>query len=309
MNQSTVLNCKHHLGGRQLSAKNFTTHYNVSHKSGGFHVTIHRYNSEVKTDHYHGNLMYDLFYTWPLDTWEYQKTDDITQTIFITLLIITVVGEFIASPSETFADVYTLQTLANKDRDKFGLQLIPGLVGWLTISISFAVATNLNVDLKDDLCHMGHVINFSSYMYVFYAMIFICMLVALTFKYNEKIAHGEELPRCGQCNLFAALPVLAKTPAYAAFAFVVVFCGIGAGVKQLYIYHYVSELGGSLVMLPIVTVVHFLSNLCALLLSPMLLQKYGSVKIIYTGLLANAVTFVVYAVMEKPGLVFLVETF
>ena len=55
----------------------------------------------------------------------------------MTLLIVTLIGEFFASPTETFVDVYTLQTLHHDQRDKMGWQLIPGVVGWLVVNIVF----------------------------------------------------------------------------------------------------------------------------------------------------------------------------
>lgn len=300
--------CMDHVYNHSLSAKSF------KHETVNTNVHVHTYLNELKTDslgdnHYHGNLMYDLFYTWPFDTWEYLETDRITRKVFITLLIVTIIGEFFASPAETFADLYTLQSLG-KDTKKFGLQIIPGLVGLLIISLTFSILTNTNVDLKDDFCHMGHVINYSPFLFVIYFMLFICIVVGFFFKYTRSYDSRQTEDRCCcRCNFLSTLLVLIKTPTYAAYAVAVVFSGMAVGIKDLYIYHYITEIGGPLYMLPIVIIVHFVSRMVALVLSPMLLEKYGHIYIISAGLLINGITFVAYSVIENPWLVFLVEPF
>ena len=300
-------NCKNHLNG----SKNFS-HPIVERRNGRFRIKVHKYNSELVEDqfgnkHYHGNLMYDLFYTWPLDTWEYEATDDITEKLFITLLLVTILGEFFASPSETFIDFYTLQTLGS-ERHNFGLVLIPGLFGWAIVTLVFTIVANSNVDLQDDFCHFGHVINYSPYLFIFYGLIFTCIVIAVFLKFS-RYSDGEEETQCCRCNLLQALPIFLKTPSHLAFIVTVIFVGFGTGVKQLYIYHYITELGGAIILAPIIVGVHFISNVLSMIVSPILLVKYGSVKVLYLGLFMQAVTFVVYSVIENPLLIFLVEPF
>jgi len=307
-------NCKNHFNDSKHLQSVVLNNSLITREDGRFKVKIHKYNSELKVDplgqHYHGNLMYDLFYTWPLETWEYLATDDITKNVFITLLVITIIGEFFASPSETIADLYTLQALGSEQR-KYGLIIIPGLLGWVVVTLIFSIISNAKVDLKDDFCHIGHVTNYSPYLFVFYAMIFICIVMAFMLKFNryQSTTSDEEGYRDSKCscNLYHAIPIFLSTPAYLAFTVVVIFVGFGNGVKQLYIYHYITDLGGSVILLPIIVAVHFVSDIIALLVSPYLLSKYGSVKILNVGLFTYAITFIVYSVIENPLLIFLVE--
>lgn len=256
--------------------------------------------------------MRDLYYTWPLDMYEYEMTDDITAKLFTVILIITIVGEFFAAPAETFADLYTLRALGPK-HNNFGWQILPGLLGFFILSISISVRTNIRLTLKDDFCHVGHIINYSPYLFIVYGLVGFCLLIAATFQYQTYPKPGKPSKDHGcctqsiSCNFARALPVLAETPAYTAYAIAVIFCGFACGVKQLYIYHYLTELGGQHQLIFVILVVHFVSGTIALLISPYLLNRLGATNLIAAGLLANGISFVVYSVIKNAWLVLIVE--
>ena len=319
-------NCKEHVHfnhtGRTNadSLVNFTSHKlqkQVATNADRLNMRVHTYYQMVEaeggnpagTHFYKGNLMRDLYYTWPLDIYEYEMTDDITAKVFTVILIITIVGEFFAAPAETFADLYTLRALGSK-RNRFGFQILPGLFGFFIVSIAFAVMTNIRVTLKDDFCHVGHIINYSPYLFVVYALVGLCLLIAATFQYQLYPKPGKQAKDHGCCcsfNFAKALPVLAETPAYTAYTVAVIFCGFACGVKQLYIYHYLTELGGQHQLVFVILVVHLVSGSIALLISPYLLDRLGATNLIAAGLLANGVSFVVYSVIKNPWLVLIVE--
>jgi len=309
-------NCKEHIhfnhSLRHLNlSKPNPLHKKVEQNLDRMKVRVHKYLDMIDsngTDQYNGNLMRDLYYTWPFDIYEYATTDDITAKVFAVILIITIIGEFFASPAETFADLYTLRVLGS-NRRLFGLQILPGLFGFFIVSIAFAAYSNVRVKLKDDFCHIGHVINYSSFLYVVYALIVVCIIIAATFHYKVYPQSSKENKRCGfvNCNFLKALPVLAETPAYTAYAVAVIFCGFGRGVNQLYVYHYLTELGGSHKLVFVVLTIHFISGFIGLLLSPKLLDRFGESNIIAAGLLCNGVSFVVYSLMQNPWLILIVE--
>ncbi|XP_066921684.1 major facilitator superfamily domain-containing protein 6-like isoform X2 [Clytia hemisphaerica] len=316
-------NCKEHVHFNH-SANHINISTPVFHKlhkqivSNGARVKVevHKYyqmvNEEGTNNHqYDGNLMQDLYYTWPFDMYEYELTDDITQKVFNVILLITIFGEFFASPSETFADLYTLRALGS-NHNRYGWQIISGLFGFFIVSIAFAASSDIRLQLKDDFCHVGHVINYSPYLFVVYGLVGACILIAATFQYRlfPKPTAPRKDDGCNcDCNFIKALPVLAETPAYTAYAIAVIFCGFACGVKQLYIYHYLTELGGPHQLIFVVLSVHFISGFLALLASPYLLERFGASNLIAGGLLLNGISFVVYSLIKNPWLILIVEPF
>lgn len=306
-------NCKEHINHNHTAKKvNFTNplHKQVESNKDRMQVRIHRYYQSIEqegnTRLYNGNLMRDIYYTWPFDMYEYERTDDITEKLFTIILLITIIGEFFASPAETFADIYTLRVLES-NRRVYGLQILPGMFGFFIVSVIFAVVSNIRLRLKDDFCHVGHIINYSSYLFVVYGLVIFCIILAATFKFKVYPKKTSENSTCCKCNFLTALPVLAESPEYTAYAVAVIFCGFGCGIKQLYINHYITELGGPHQLLFVVLSIHFISGFVALLLSPHLLDLFGHRNIIAASLLCNGFSFVVYSVIKNPWLVLIAE--
>ena len=307
-------NCAEHINSNHTVKKvNFSNplHKLVNNNEDRMQVRIHRYYQSVEqkgsTRLYNGNLMRDLYYTWPFDMYEYARTDDITAKLFTTILIITIIGEFFSAPAETFADIYTLRAL-DTNRRLYGLQILPGLFGFFIVSISFAAVSNIRLRLKDDFCHVGHVINYSPFLFVVYGLIVLCIILAASFKFKlYPTKTSRKSKECCQCNFLTALPVLAETPEYTAYAVAVIFCGFGCGVKQLYINHYITELGGPHQLLFVVLSVHFVSGFVALLMSPHIIDRFGHSNIIALSLFCNGVSFVVYSLIKNPWLILIAE--
>ena len=102
---------------------------------------------------------------------------------------------------------------------------------------------------------------------------------------------------------------MCRSPSYIAFAFVVIFSGFSNATRTLFIYTYLRDLGGTTVLIIVISAVHMVSNTLALLLSPQLLNRFGHESLMAAGLFTNAITFFVYALIEKPWWVLLVEPF
>lgn len=303
-------NCKHHLNknNTNVTAKLLRPHLE--------HIkSIPKSQLDPIKGHYHSKLMYGLFYSWPFETWEYEETDYITKKVFITLLIVTLIGEFFASPSETFIDVYTIQTL-KENSHRYGLQILSGRCGWIMVSGVFLLIQSRTKNYTQDFCYVGHLINSTPYLFIIYGMIFICIMVALLLVYDTgrketAYADRESLFCIGfkHVKCINALYLVLRKPSYAIFALAVVFAGFGQGTKTLFVYSYLKELGGSAYLYLVFLIINFISNVIALIFSPWLLKKFGHVNLIAGGLLCSGVTFIIYSLIENPSLVMLVEPF
>lgn len=304
-------NCKEHLHKHPI--KNYSILTKASDASGGLYTA----HPDPLKGHYHNELMFGLFYSWPFEAWEYEETDGITKKVFVTLLVVTLVGEFFASPSETFIDLYTLQTLKS-ERDRLGLQILPGVFGWMIVSTVFIFLQSIQQSsYNKDFCLVGRVVDSTPYLFVVYGMILVCLLIALMLQYNtDRTKEETDLKdlHCSCVNLrqakcLKALSILFSKPAYVAIAIAAIFSGFGSGTKTLFIYSYIKDLGGSPILFFAILAVDFVSNVIALILSPWLIKKCGHENLIAAGLFINGITFVTYSMIDDPTLVMIVEPF
>ena len=172
-------NCKQHLHGRQLI--NVTKHPNLQlhsqqHNNNVSDVAVVKNKLFENKHYYHGGLMYGLFYSWPFEAWAYEETDAITRKVFVTLLIVTLIGEFFASPGETFIDLYTLQAL-REEKNKLGQHIVFGVIGSTVLSMSFLLV-KLQRHHNGDFCSEGHFIATTPYLFVVYAFTAVCIITS-----------------------------------------------------------------------------------------------------------------------------------
>ena len=266
-------------------------------------------------NYYHGGFLEDSLYSWPFSKSEYKVTGYLTRPLFITILIITLLGELIASPANTFADVYTLQTLGPEQSHEYGNQIITGVIGQGIMSGILISLTHFKFMEEEAPCLKGSVLNDKPFFYAFFVCIAASLSIASFFHFHRYKEHIDEngkgkFKKVFKCKVFEAIGPLLSNTSHATFLFVILICGVGDGVKSAFLYTYLNELGGEHKhLLPVVTGVHIASHIVFLTLSSMLLRKFGHVKIIYAGLLTYALSFVLYSIIDNAWLVLIAEPF
>lgn len=303
-------NCEAALSARAANYQNLTS---ISNKSREF-----QFLQALKTSKlyfYPGSIMENSIYSWPFRPNEYGKTEQITQDLFVTILAIMLAGELISSPANTFADVYTLQTLGD-DSHYYGYQILPGVIGTAMMSVVLLLLTHAKIRKVDSVCDKSLILSDKPYLIQFLIFMALSIAVALIFKYHKnRPLKKDKISRishyCHGCKLVEAICIIMRNSSHASFMLVVLICAISDGAKTSFIYTFIADLGhgNNSHLLPLITATHFLSHVVFLAISAVLLKKYGHTKLIAAGIFTYAISFLVYGMIKDPVWVFLVEPF
>ena len=303
-------NCEAALSARAAELQNLTA---ISNKSREYKFLQALQKS--KLDFYPGRMMEDSLYSWPFGAEEYEKTQEITYKLFTTVLLIMIAGELISSPANTFADVYTLQTLG-EGTHYYGYQLLPGVIGTGIVSMVLLLLTHVKILNVKSVCDKSMILSDKPYLTQFLIFMVLSLAIAIFFRYHKnRQLNKDKLSRisnyCHGCKLVEAVCIILRNSSHASFMLIVFVCAIADGAKTSFIYTFIADLGGGRDkhISPLITATHFLSHVVFLALSAILLQKYGHTKIIAAGILTYAVCFLVYGMINDPVWLFLVEPF
>ena len=301
-------NCRAALSARAAALQNLTSISNNS-KEHSFLQALHK----SKLDYYPGRIFEGSLYSWPFRVDEYDTTQAITQKLFATVLLIMIAGELISSPANTFADVYTLQTLGDSTH-YYGYQLLPGVIGTGIVSVFLLLMTHMKISNADTVCDKSLILAEKPYLIQFVIFMVLSLSVAIFFQYHKnKQLRKDTLSRvafyCRGCKLIEAVYIIMKNPSHASFMLIVFVCAIADGAKTSFIYTFIGDIrnGKDKHIIPLVTATHFLSHVVFLALSAFLLRRYGHTKIIAAGIFTYAVSFLVYGMVNDPVWLFLVE--
>ena len=303
-------NCEAALSARAAELQNLTVINNRSREYKFLQAL-----RKSKFDFYPGRVMEDSIYSWPFRADEYDETEQITQKLFTTVLLIMIAGELISSPANTFADVYTLQTLGVSTH-YYGYQLLPGVIGTGIVSTVLLLLTRFKKVDANSVCDKSQILSEKPYLIQFLIFMFLALVVAIFFNYHknrqlkkDKVSRFSYI--CGGCKLVEAVWIIFKNASHASFMLIVFVCAVADGAKTSFIYTFISDLGDGRdkSISPLITATHFLSHIVFLALSSILLRKYGHTKIIAVGILTYALCFLVYGMIRDPVWLFLVEPF
>lgn len=101
---------------------------------------------------------------------------------------------------------------------------------------------------------------------------------------------------------FSVLKTFA-TPHYAAFLFVTWWFGFGIGLVFCFLFWHLQDIGGSPSIYGIASVINHISEICAYFFSFRLINKFGHMKVLYIGLIANVARFLYVSWLRDPWFV------
>ena len=116
---------------------------------------------------------------------EISTSQDIT-SIFLILLILQIIGEFLSTPAINLADTATLGYLGGKTED-YGKQRIYGSLGWAVSMFFVGIALDYSNIFSNHPCGTEHVVD-RNYMtcYAVFGILMLCALgLATRFKFRE----------------------------------------------------------------------------------------------------------------------------
>lgn len=212
------------------------------------------------------------------------------QTIFITLLVIVFLGEFIAAPAPMLTDSGTLGILIGREHE-YGRQRLFGSVGWGIGSLmSGAVVTAFNS------CPFEDSINYVPVFYVFASAMIVDFFVAFFFKFQPAPAKNEAPT---ENEFWKGLKVFCNLK-NGAFIFTLLFLGFSHSLQLSFLFWFLQDIGGTPILFTIIVAVNCMSEVVMFFMATYFVQKIGHDAVLYTGLVCYGLRFLLYSYLEEP---------
>lgn len=212
------------------------------------------------------------------------------QTIFITLLVIVFLGEFIAAPAPMLTDSGTLGILIGREHE-YGRQRLFGSVGWGIGSLmSGAIVTAFNS------CPFEDSINYVPVFYVFASAMIMDFFVAFFFKFQPPAPKHEVST---ENEFWKGLKIFCNLK-NGAFIFTLLFLGFSHSLQLSFLFWFLQDIGGTPILFTIIVAVNCLSEVVMFFMATYFVQKIGHDAVLYTGLGCYGLRFLLYSYLTEP---------
>lgn len=221
------------------------------------------------------------------------------QTIFVTLLVIVFLGEFIAAPAPMLTDSGTLGILSGREH-QYGRQRLFGSVGWgIGSLLSGAVITAFNS------CPFEDSINYVTCFYVFAGAMIIDFFVAFFFQFRPAPPKHDSADT--ENEFWKGLKIFCNLK-NGAFIFTLLFLGFSHSLQLSFLFWFLQDIGGTPILFTIIVAVNCLSEVVMFFLATYFVQKIGHDAVLYTGLGCYGLRFLLYSYLQEPWWVLPLET-
>ncbi|XP_068707561.1 major facilitator superfamily domain-containing protein 6-like [Montipora foliosa] len=212
------------------------------------------------------------------------------QTIFITLLVIVFLGEFIAAPAPMLTDSGTLGILSGREHE-YGRQRLFGSIGWgIGSLISGAVVTAFNS------CPFEDSINYVSIFYVFAVAMIMDFFVAFFFKFPTSDPKHEV---SAENEFWKGLKIFCNLK-NGTFIFTLLFLGFSHSLQLSFLFWFLQDIGGTPILFTLIVAVNCLSEVLMFFMATYFVQKIGHDAVLYTGLACYGLRFLLYSYLREP---------
>ncbi|XP_048834723.1 major facilitator superfamily domain-containing protein 6-A-like isoform X2 [Brienomyrus brachyistius] len=240
------------------------------------------------------------------------------KTIFLTILLVIIIGEFFSAPAVTIVDTITLQYLG-RHRDRYGLQRMWGALGWGLAMLCVGISidhTQLLVLIQN--CSSIQLKDFLVTFVVFGVLAGLALLVATQFSFDSSaLAVNREVYNSaspgaivveGQREFhFSDLLRVLCSVRYSTVLFVAWFMGFGYGFVFTFLYWYLQTLNGTTTLFGICSVLSHVSELVAYFTSHKLIKLVGHIRVLYLGLACNTARYLYISYLENAWTVLPME--
>ena len=217
--------------------------------------------------------------------------------IFITLLVIVTLGEFIASPAPLLADMGTLALLRGQEHE-YGRQRLFGSFGWgLGSLITGAAVTAFNH------CPYSDSINYLPSFYVFAAAMFCNFIVSIFFKFD---ASPQPVTSSSEPSFLQGLKLFCSVK-NGAFIFVLFFFGLSHSLQLSFLFWFLQDIGGTPLLFTTIVLMNSLGEVVMFFSATYFVAKVGNDGVLYFGLICYGVRFLFYSYVANPWLVLPLE--
>lgn len=212
------------------------------------------------------------------------------QTIFITLLVIVFLGEFIAAPAPMLTDSGTLSILSGREHE-YGRQRLFGSVGWGIGSLmSGAIVTAFNT------CPFEDSINYVPVFYVFAGAMILDFFVAFFFKFPSAPPKHEAST---ESEFWKGVKIFCNLK-NGAFVFTLLFLGFSHSLQISFLFWFLQDIGGTPILFTLIVAVNCMSEVVMFFMATYFVQKIGHDAVLYTGLGCYGLRFLLYSYLKEP---------
>jgi len=317
---------------RTSSASNTNNHNNNKHNSkiwfdfspftsestsaavalGALEKKQRRDHEGIYDDYYSPAAMFNTTRDFETIYAEYDPAKHITDSsqAFILLLLITVFGVSLASPSQTLVDICTMKQLKNSD-ETFGKQVVWAAIG--SASFAFLIGSFVSFFKIKNPCTLQEDIDYALCFYAFAFFMGVTILVSTRFQFyniTECTANASSRPAIDLDESIANLWECVKTINdihLASLLIVTFYCGFGNGFISTFLFWHLQEMGGLQILLALVSLVNSTAEVLFYIVSEHLMEMVGHFRLIYIGLFCFSVRFFYYSFLRQPWLVLPIE--
>lgn len=212
------------------------------------------------------------------------------QTIFITLLVIVFLGEFIAAPAPMLTDSGTLSILSGREHE-YGRQRLFGSIGWgIGSLLSGAVVTAFNS------CPFEDSINYVPCFYVFAGSMILDFFVGLFFRFPSAPPKHETTT---ESEFWRGVKIFWNLK-NGAFIFTLLFLGFSHSLQLSFLFWFLQDIGGTPILFTIIVAVNCLSEVVMFFMATYFVQRIGHDAVLYTGLICYGLRFLLYSYLKEP---------
>ncbi|XP_012689142.2 major facilitator superfamily domain-containing protein 6-A-like [Clupea harengus] len=257
------------------------------------------------------------------------------EAIFLTILLVVIVGEFFSAPAVTIVDTVTLQNLG-RHRDRYGLQRMWGSLGWGLAMLCVGIwidHTHISIPIEGVGCTEPEYKNYNIAFIVFGVLMGLAFLVGTQFQFNSPEYRPEdqqptevEMPQVAR-NVpdsadgdapqaasaspttfhYSDLIRMLCSVRYGTVLFVAWFMGFGYGFVFTFLYWHLEDLKGTTTLFGVCSILSHISELAAYFTSHKLIELIGHIRVLYIGLACNTARYLYISYLENAWIVLPME--
>ena len=234
----------------------------------------------------------------------FQQRDDVhvdIQSIFIYLLLVSILKTVFSCPALTIVDTTTVQMLKeNGEANKYGRQRLWGAIGWG--ATAFGVGAILSTL---PLCPgTNDEINYYPAFYIFTGLMLIAFVIGLRLEFDEK--RDDHHVQSKKNSLHEGLKTM-KNPQFIYFIITAFYVGVAMAVIRTFLFWHLKDLGGTQLLFSMISAVNCAAEVFMYFLSAWFINSLGHIAVLYIGLLCYTVRLFFYAMVQNPWHVLFVE--
>lgn len=260
---------------------------NVKHKSGIFWKKAVKSSKITNTNPASRNKTHTLT---QINLFKTNRNE--MKRLFVILLVLIVVGEFLETPSSPLSDASLLEYLG-EGRIHYGKQRLWGSLGH-GIS-SFLVGTLL--ERSRHLTCGEEFIDYTVCFCVFAPLMFITLVITANFKFKYKDVE--------ETNNGVLSTVL--TIHYVSFLFGACYMGMCHGLLHNFLMWFLEDLGGSKTLMGLAICSRCSADLITFFVASKIIETLGQIKIVFVALISYGTIFIAYSNMSNPWFALAVE--